>query len=158
MPDTDIRETKLAYHIEIEVPNVTDKRNTLIRCLSDRTLLVEGNVDRPDIAYEPADTDAEWVREGGEDSMGGAKATGSSGDRDGEKETLTYGQSNAISQGDDPTFLLSERKVGQWQRTFMLPLDVDLKALRARLDGGLLSIDLPKKDISGEAGVTIEVQ
>jgi HSP20 family molecular chaperone IbpA len=60
VPDTDIRETRAAYHIEIEVPNVTDKHDTSIQCLSDGTLLVQGNAGRPDIED---DGDAQWVRE-----------------------------------------------------------------------------------------------
>ena len=59
---------------------------------------------------------------------------------------------------DAPTFLLNERKVGPWQRTFTLPLDVDTKALRARLVGGLLSIKLPKRNMSGEPKVNIDIE
>jgi len=48
-PNTDIRETKLAYHIEIEVPGVTDRKNLLIQWMSPRTLLVEGDIKRPPV-------------------------------------------------------------------------------------------------------------
>jgi HSP20 family molecular chaperone IbpA len=61
--------------------------------------------------------------------------------------------------GDDvPTFLLSERMVGLWQRTFTLPLDVDMKNLKASLNSGLLSIYLPKRDISAETKVKVEIE
>jgi HSP20 family molecular chaperone IbpA len=65
---------------------------------------------------------------------------------------------DGASRRDGSTPLLSERKIGPWQRTFTLPLDVDLKALRAKLRGGLLSIDLPKRDISRDSTAKIEVQ
>jgi len=35
---------------------------------------------------------------------------------------------------------------------------VDMKALRARLEAGLLRIDLPKRDMTGEPMVKIEIQ
>ena len=59
---------------------------------------------------------------------------------------------------DLPTFLCDERNVGPWQRTFTLPIDADMKALRAKLEAGLLRIDLPKRDMTGEPMVKIEVE
>jgi len=50
-----------------------------------------------------------------------------------------------------PTILLSERKLGPWRRTFTLPDDVEIQELKARLDGGLLRIDVPKRSIEDEA-------
>ncbi|KAK5451607.1 hypothetical protein LTS15_007867 [Exophiala xenobiotica] len=47
-------------------------------------------------------------------------------------------------------FLLSERKVGPWERTFTLPLDVDMKNLKSSLNGGLLSIEAAKMDMQGK--------
>ncbi|KAK7885017.1 hypothetical protein LTR67_010875 [Exophiala xenobiotica] len=46
-------------------------------------------------------------------------------------------------------FLLSERQVGPWQRTFTLPLDVDMKNVKSSLNGGLLSIEATKSDMQG---------
>ena len=62
-----------------------------------------------------------------------------------------------------PTILLSERKVGPWRRTFTLPEDVEMKELKARLEGGLLRIDLPKRSIEDleslkGAGIRIEIE
>ena len=64
----------------------------------------------------------------------------------------------SVDSTDLPSFLCNERNVGPWQRTFTLPADVDMKALRARLEGGLLRIDLPKRDMTNEPMVKIEVQ
>ncbi len=62
-----------------------------------------------------------------------------------------------------PTILLSERKVGPWRRTFTLPEDVEMKELKARLEGGLLRIDLPKRSVEDIAdlkggGVRIDIE
>jgi len=62
-----------------------------------------------------------------------------------------------------PTILLAERKTGPWRRTFTLPEDVEMKELKARLEGGLLRIDLPKRSIeesdAGKSmGVRIEIE
>lgn len=59
--------------------------------------------------------------------------------------------------------LLAERKVGPWRRTFTLPEDVEIQELKARLEGGLLRIDLPKRSVEELAaqtggGVRIEIE
>jgi HSP20 family molecular chaperone IbpA len=61
-----------------------------------------------------------------------------------------------------PTILLAERKVGPWRRTFTLPDDVEMRELKARLEGGLLRIDMPKRSIEDlealkGAGIRIEI-
>jgi hypothetical protein len=60
-PDSDIRETKLAYHIEMELAGVSDKKDILIQWMSPRTLVVEGKAVRPDLTRgREADGDAMW--------------------------------------------------------------------------------------------------
>jgi HSP20 family molecular chaperone IbpA len=64
-PNTDIRETKLAYHIEIEVPGVMDRQNLLIQWMSPRTLLVEGDIKRPLVGRgKNAEGETLWEQEG----------------------------------------------------------------------------------------------
>lgn len=74
------------------------------------------------------------------------------------KKVLSNERQVKDAAADTPTFLLSERKARPWQRTFTLPLDVNMKAIMARLHGGLLSIDLPKRDMSDEPKVKIEIE
>ena len=62
-----------------------------------------------------------------------------------------------------PTVLLTERKIGPWRRTFTLPEDAKMKELKARLEGGLLRIDLPKRTIeeveeTKGGGIRIEIE
>jgi len=185
-PDIDVRETKSAYHIEIEVPCVTDKKACVIHWISPRTLVVRGDIRRPDITGKPGRSAVEQ----GEDTIvvdaenASLPAAGSSPpdpvaaspitsispwekldlewseltNGNGLKKVVSHEVNAKIENSDAPTFLLSERKVGPWQRTFTLPLDVDMKGLKATLNGGLLSIDLPKKDMAREPKVKVEIK
>ena len=63
-----------------------------------------------------------------------------------------------VQDHDTATFILNERRVGPFQRAFTLPVDADMKGLKAKLEAGLLRIDLPKRDMSGEPKVKFEVE
>jgi HSP20 family molecular chaperone IbpA len=163
-PNTDIRQTKQAYHIEIEVPGITDKEALLIQWLSPSTLIVRGEAERPFIGHGKAAEGAYQFQQSEESADGypTGNATGSRNveggtTKDGEKsKTMTTDTQDECT--DIPMFLLEERKTGPWQRTFTLPHDVDMKALKARLEGGLLRIDIPTKGVSGEPGIKIEIE
>lgn len=230
-PRTDIRQTKLAYHIEIEVPGTTDKETLLIQWLSPSTLIVRGEIERPFVGHGKAAEGAYEFKQGeesgdgygngtatprtehgirraqdgthGHDVSGGGMSLHRTGERENslkdgehdgrhvpngfaEQKPFTYqlstGSKNLKNMGggkttdtdggelkrmitdpgaecaDIPMFLLEERKTGPWQRTFTLPHDIKMKALKARLEGGLLRIDIPTRDISGELGTQVEIQ
>lgn len=198
VPNADIRETRQTYHVEIEVPCVTDKNTCIIHWLSPRILLVRGDIPRPDISRNAA----KGVARGDEDDHINAEKSEevTSAPPQAEDSTLLTSKSAGLDKSispwekldmewhelmqireqdhpaasgpglkrvispkeesvtDVPKFLLSERKVGLWQRTFTLPLDVDMKNLKASLNGGLLSIDLPKRDLSLETRVHFEIE
>ncbi len=60
-PETDIRETNLAYHIEIALAGVKDKESLVIQWMSPRTLIVQGNITRPAVGHGmPAQGEREW--------------------------------------------------------------------------------------------------
>jgi HSP20 family molecular chaperone IbpA len=63
-----------------------------------------------------------------------------------------------VQNHDVPLFILNERKVGAFERTFTLPIDVDMKELKSTLQDGLLRIDLPKRNMSGEPRMKIEAE
>jgi HSP20 family molecular chaperone IbpA len=55
--------------------------------------------------------------------------------------------------------LHGERKTGSWRRCFSLPIDCDMKTLRAGLEAGLLHISIFKRDMAGgEPATKIEVE
>lgn len=69
-PETDIRETKLAYHIEIDVAGSSDKERFIIQWMSPRTLVVQGELERPVVGFgKDAQGDSLWE---GRDSDGWA--------------------------------------------------------------------------------------
>lgn len=163
-PNTDIRQTKHAYHIEIEVPGTTDKETLLIQWLSPSTLIVRGQIERPFVGHGKAAEAAHQFQQS-EESADGYPTGNATGSTNAEgKTTNDSGKLKAMTKdpGDEsadiPLFLLEERKTGPWQRTFTLPHDVDMKALKARLEGGLLMIDIPTKGVSGEPGTKVEIE
>lgn len=205
VPNTDIRQTKLAYHIEIEVPGTTDKDNLLIQWLSPSTLIVRGEIERPFVghgkaaegAYQwqqneesgdgyPNGTAGKTTQNGtaGHDVSGGGlmleneggggggqhvpagwnyqSSTGTkhletkTADDGGELKRMITDPANECA--DIPMFLLEERKTGPWQRTFTLPHNIEAKALRAKLEGGLLRIDIPIRDVDEKPGAKIPIE
>ncbi|KIX08071.1 uncharacterized protein Z518_02726 [Rhinocladiella mackenziei CBS 650.93] len=165
-PATDIRETMRAYHIEVETPGVTEKDSILIQWMSPHTLMVQGESKRPaNIGLLDSEEGKRiwegegdgWPKEAGHGKMEQKEPTdGGPLMRTPSRETMEAElMTDAI-----PTVLLTERKIGPWRRTFTLPDDVEMKELKARLEGGLLRIDLPKKsveDVKG-GGIRIEIE
>ena len=210
-PRTDIRQTKLAYHIEIEVPGTTDKEALIIQWLSPTTLIVGGEIERPFVGHgKSAEGASQWQQgeeenvegypNGGDASKQGQNADASkpvaqdstrrklhrgdslkSNENDGKHvpNGFSYQTSTGSKQsegkddggelrrmitdpGDEcadiPMFLLEERHTGPWQRTFTLPHNIDMQALKAKLEGGLLRIDIPTKDEGGAPGTKVQIE
>lgn len=169
-PNTDIRETKHAYHIEIELPGVLDKQATTIQWLEGGVLLVRGEAGK----REEGEKEDDWC------SLSPTHHADELTDGYPLERILTTKEQEATREGLDhhstaphtslspattslhtsptstnpPTsmFLLHERHSGLWQRTFTLPLDVDLKGMKASLKAGLLEIICMKRcvDLGGE--------
>lgn len=153
-PDSDIRETKDAYQIEMEVAGTTNKDDVLIQWMSPRTLVVEGTAKRPNVGRQAGGTgEALFPQDGSKGNT--SKKT---------DEAINGGDGGALEKYPDEEddyvvgILLAERKVGAWHRSFTLPANVDMKALKAKLEGGLLTITLPKRDLTNEPRVKIEVE
>jgi hypothetical protein len=63
-----------------------------------------------------------------------------------------------VQNHDIPLLIHNERKVGPFERTFTLSMDVDMKELKSKLQDGLLRIDLPKRDLICEPKMKIEAE
>jgi HSP20 family protein len=163
-PNTDIRQTKQAYHIEMEVPGTTDKEKLSIQWLKPSTLIVSGEIERPFVGHgkglelqgilKDDDHNANQLsHEFTHQSSTGSKHLEEKTKKDGgELKKITH------SEHEGPMFLLEERRTGPWQRTFTLPHNVDMKALKARLEGGLLRIDIPIGDVGEAQETKIEIE
>ena len=166
-PNTDIRQTKLAYHIEMEVPGTTDKEKLSIQWLKPSTLIVSGEIERPFVGHEKGQElqgilkgyDHNANHESNEftyqSSTGSKHLEGKTKEDGGELRKITDPE---VEGADIPMFLLEERHTGPWQRTFTLPHNVDMKALKARLEGGLLRIDIPIGDVGEAHEMKVEIE
>ncbi|KAK5942164.1 hypothetical protein PMZ80_006119 [Knufia obscura] len=122
-PLADIRETKDAYYIEIELPGVDSKDNLEIKWTSGRTLLMQTKVTRPKIEVAAGDASDKKDQDKNEDSKGDA------------------GENKAIA------LTLHERRIGPFARAFSFPTKVNHENLEAILRAGLLRIKVMKKEV-----------
>jgi len=161
-PDSDIRETQIAYHIEIEVPGVSDKKAIQIVWLSPTRLQIEGTALRLDLIRG---------REGDGDPIGKSHpAPAPNKGTNGVSEKSDVDVKNdrdggpckrcADTENEMTTILIhGERKIGAWLRSFVLPTGCDMTTLKAKLDAGLLHISVfKKKDFVADGTKTVEIE
>jgi HSP20 family molecular chaperone IbpA len=128
-PDVDIRDTTDLYHIEVELPGITDKSTIKLEWISSRSLIIEGNINRPFVEDSPAPVPIKDEK------------LAKTGTRDQDGNWIPPPDTQPLK----PTLVVSERRIGPFRRHFNFPVDVDMKALRAKLEAGVLMITVPKK-------------
>lgn len=134
-PKFDVREIKNAYELHGELPGL-DRKDVNIEFSDPNTLVVSGRVDR-EVAY-------------GNEGEGDAKARKVTVEDDDEDESNkklapTSGTVAAKSKSDDePTYWVTERSHGEFNRSFSFPSRVDQDNVKASLKDGILSITVPK--------------
>ena len=157
-PETDIRETAQAYHIEMALAGVSDKDRVLIKLLAQTNKIFKGGLTKPEAQVDREA--AGFVCPPVEEKFGGTlkkvSASGNLSQKD--RSELEKIQTGVIANGnngkiivDGPDhcgrpFVLKERTLGLFQRTFTLPIDADVEGYKVRLEHGLLRIDIPKKE------------
>lgn len=123
-PNFDVHETENCYILEGELPGLQNKDELHLEFTDPRTLVVRGHVDR---SYQsgqlPRLTDTE-----GEGNMLKSK----------EREEKPTSQ--------QPRYWVSERSVGEFQRSFSFPTSVDVDNVKAGLEHGLLKVTVPKME------------
>lgn len=149
-PRFDVRELKDAYHLDGELPGISQK-DVEIEFTDPQTLVIKGQVKREYTstnADEAADKEAasgtstpshqptveDAVEGEGQDSTAVTKSADS-----GTKQVST--KSSSAPSGK---YWVSERSIGQFHRTFNFPERVDQDGVRASLKDGILSIVVPK--------------
>lgn len=147
-PETNIRETAQAYHIEMALAGVSDEDAVLVQWHALRTLIVTGGLTKAEAQLDQQKEDYGFLRK---ISISGSSSKQGEVQLDNknsaalldEKSDKTGGESGEDS---GPLFILQEWRSGPFQRTFTMPADVDVKGCKAKLEHGLLKIDVPKKE------------
>ncbi|BCR92135.1 Hsp20/alpha crystallin family protein [Aspergillus chevalieri] len=138
-PRFDVRESDDAYHLDGELPGISQE-NIDIEFSDRRTLVISGCSEREFHNTTINDTPPQ-----------SHDVQGESGDivRPGE-------QSVTKSANNKHRYLVSERSLGEFHRTFSFPDEVDQDKVKASLKNGILSVVVPKVTASGSKKITIE--
>ncbi|KAL7275012.1 hypothetical protein RUND412_002076 [Rhizina undulata] len=159
-PNFDLHETRKSYILEGELPGIEDKSKIDIEFTGPQTLEIRGRIER---SYNQSSED---------DRLHGQ--TTIQGTVDGEvllrndvvEFPLTGANTAAIKNptrtnvasiasvnvpsGVGTKYWVTERTVGEFQRSFSFPGKIDIDATKASLQNGILKIVVPKKN-SGQA-------
>ncbi|KAJ6114396.1 HSP20-like chaperone [Penicillium sp. IBT 16267x] len=129
-PRFDVRETEDAYHLDGELPGV-DQKNIEIEFSDAHSLVVKGRTEREYHSKPEGETETE---DNSEADTGSSKKN---------KPAV-------------PRYWVSERTVGEFQRTFTFSTRVDQDAVKASLKGGVLSIVIPKATAAAPKKIIIQ--
>jgi HSP20 family molecular chaperone IbpA len=163
VPAADIRETEEAYVIEIEVPGLHegDENQVLVQWMSPRTIVISADVKHaklPTLMTIPA------LAQKQEDKSGHSiDATKISNLNNTDTAPLTRTKSpndgvehpeRAETPAPEPSFLIRERHVGYWRRSFTLPRDAKFsidpnvsgsgESPSYNIEAGVLAITVPR--------------
>ncbi|KAL3433429.1 HSP20-like chaperone [Aspergillus tetrazonus] len=142
-PRFDVRETSDAYHLDGELPGVAQK-DIDIEFTEPQTLVIKGRVERQ---YHSANTDNTGKQPQVEDE----KESSSN-----EVAKTSEKQVTKSASSEKPRYWVSERSVGEFQRTFSFPSRVDQDRVRASLRDGILSVVVPKEAPPSAKKITIQ--
>ncbi|KAF7715311.1 Uncharacterized protein PECH_007277 [Penicillium ucsense] len=126
-PRFDVRESEDAYHLDGELPGIAQK-DINIEFTDPTTLVVKGRTEREYHSEEPKER------------------TGEQANTDNNTEVTKSGH----------RFWVSERSIGEFQRTFTFPGRVDQDNVKASLKNGILSMVIPKATQKATKKITIE--
>jgi len=171
-PRFDIKEAKDSYSVEAEVPGI-DQKDISIEFVDEHTLTIKGRSERhtesgsrPTGAVEaqqkPAVEDGVATPASETESVKSHQPTIEDEDEDAPAKAESS-EVAAAAQPAEPTktenkprYWISERRVGEFSRSFRFDARVDQDAVKASLRNGILSIDIPKAPIPESRRVQIE--
>jgi len=140
-PNFDVQETQHEYILEGEVPGLADKKVLNIEFTDDKTLLVRGHIERAHIENKPASH----------------KPTVEDAPDDDDKDAVVVKTNKKEGVDNRPKYWVQERTIGDFERSFSFPSDVDVDAVKATLEFGILKIVVPKMERKIK-GRKIEIQ
>jgi HSP20 family molecular chaperone IbpA len=139
-PNFDVYETAHEYILEGEVPGLADKSQVSIEFTDDKTILVQGKIERSVKRWSDDQGRIKSI-EGTEEQE---KVT-ASGENDNKK--IEKHESKTPADADKkPKYWVSERSVGEFSRSFSFPGTVDIDQCKASLEHGILKIVVPKME------------
>lgn len=113
-----------------------DKSKLSIEFTDDNTLLVRGRVEK---SSHRTSSDSE--------SKPAGDNSGSNGTDNTEKQVTKATDKSVGRPSEGIRYWVSERSVGEFQRSFSFPGAVDIDAVKASLEHGILKIVVPKKEV-----------
>jgi len=168
-PRFDIYETADAYHLDGDLPGVSDKATIGIEFSDERTMNVSGRVDRirqqqPAEKHDEKKDDAVVMErkrslqptvEDTDDEDDFSIVSASSKKSEQQQHVVKSEEQSAKPAAPERKLWVSERTFGNFQRTFSFPSPVDLEKVSAKLEAGLLQIVVPKKMFGGVRKIEI---
>lgn len=74
---------------------------------------------------------------------------------DGKRVSVQAESAAAAEQNDGDRIVYRERSVSSYARSFTLPVEVDQASASAKLENGVLALDLPKRGATAAAQLTV---
>lgn len=154
-PRFDVREDREAYHLDGELPGI-DQKDINIEFTDPHTLVINGRTERSYAEGAPPGKRLEGgMAAGGEkahrigmEEEGGAKKGGG-----GVKQQQPQDQQQ---EAGGHRYWVSERSVGEFQRSFSFPTRVNQDGVKANLKHGVLSVTVPKATAPTSKRITVE--
>ena len=148
-PRFDVDETDKAYFLEGELPGIKEKRSIAVEWLANKTLIVRGRISTEDIESEWGVTNLE--------SPDHHKTAQGKKPHDHHQEVVieqTPPEPEAEKEKEkqkppkpkEPKHWLTERRRGDFERSFTFAIEVDPHGMKAKLEHGLLKVMVPKKE------------
>lgn len=144
-PKFDVKETDDAYILDGELPGV-ERKDISLEFADDNTLVLKTRTET--FREEGAPPAAKQ----GEHQAGGsaeqAQVTGANAEASTDKTVTKTSNERAVTKSSDnkPTYHLTERSVGTYQRAFNLPGQLKHDAVKASLKNGVLTVTVPKME------------
>ncbi|KAL2852567.1 HSP20-like chaperone [Aspergillus pseudodeflectus] len=137
-PRFDVRETKDAYLLDGELPGIAQK-DIDIEFTDPQTLVVKGRSEREYHSSNVSENTSSSSTPAAEKQPQVEDAPEGEG-----TVVRTGGEKQVAKHTEKPRYWVSERSVGEFQRTFSFPSRVDQDAVKASLKDGILSVLVPK--------------
>jgi HSP20 family protein len=174
-PLFDVKEENEAYHLEGELPGI-DQKDISIEFTDEHTLTIKGRSEHhtesgtpPTAAVEasekstlqdgtatPASDDGSVKSHQPTVEDEEAPANSSAAAESSQVAGPAPAQEPAKTEAPKPQYWISERSVGQFERSFSFQARVDQDAVKASLKNGILSIVVPKAKVPESRRISIE--